>query len=195
MQSITGLKVRSLFADLKTVYPQRQRPTGEVETFSAKVTQVAATETIPIDTEDLGAVLVHFDNDVRGVMWVSQLTAGRKNHLNFEIAGSQRALWFDGEKPNELWIGHRDRPNELLIKDPALMGDLARAYTGYPGGHAEGYPDSFKMLFKAFYDYIAAGDFAAPPPFPTLDEGHDEILLCEAILRSQETRGWVDVRS
>jgi len=191
VQSITGLEVESLCADLRTVHTSRQRPAGEVETFSGKVQDITATETIPIDTEDLGGVLLRFKGGARGQLWVSQLTAGRKNRLSFEIAGGEQALWFDGEKPNELWIGQRNQPNGFLIKDPGLMGETARRYTAYPGGHAEGYPDSFKMCFKAFYDYIAAGDFVTPPFFPTFAEGHRELVLCEAILRSHEEQRWV----
>lgn len=193
IQSITGLEVEAVCADLHTVHPVRQRPTGEVETFSAKVQEIQATESIPIETEDMGGVMLRFKGGARGMLWVSQLTAGRKNRLSFEIAGGQQALWFDGETPNELWIGNRNSPNGYLIKDPGLMGETARRYTAYPGGHSEGYPDSFKMCFKAFYDYIAAGDFSAPPFFPTFAEGHQEILLCEAILRSHEEQRWVAV--
>ncbi len=198
VQSITGLEVEALCADLHTVHPIRQRPKSEVETFSAKVQQVNAsesitTEKINIETEDMGGVMLRFKGGARGMLWVSQLTAGRKNRLSFEIAGANQALWFDGEKPNELWIGNRNSPNGYLIKDPGLMGETARRYTAYPGGHSEGYPDSFKMCFKAFYDYIAAGDFSATPFFPTFEEGHREIVLCEAILKSHEEQRWVTV--
>ncbi len=193
VQSITGLQVEALCADLHTIHPVRQRPKGEVETFSGKVAEASATESIPIETEDLGAVLLRFQGGARGVLWVSQVTAGRKNQLTFELAGAEQALWFDGERPNELWIGQRSQPNGLLFKDPGLMGETARAFTAYPGGHNEGYPDSFKMCFKAFYDYIAAGDFEAPPFFPTFAEGHHEIVLCEAILQSHAEQRWVTV--
>ena len=62
---------------------------------------------------------------------------------------------------------------------------------GYPGGHAEGYADSFKQSFRAFYGYIERGDFEATPPFPTFADGHREIALCAAILRSHEEGRWV----
>jgi predicted dehydrogenase len=193
VQSITGLQVEALCADLHTVHPVRQRPKGEVETFSGKVAQIAASEAINIETEDLGAILLRFRGGGRGLLWVSQVTAGRKNRLHFEIAGANQSLWFDGERPNELWIGQRNQPNGFLIKDPGLMGDTARAYTAYPGGHSEGYPDSFKMCFKAFYDYIVAGDFGALPFFPTFAEGHQEIVLCEAILQSHAEQRWITI--
>ena len=152
------------------------------------------------------------------MLWVSQTTAGRKNCVRFEIAGAKSALAWNSEQPNELWIGRRDQPNEQLIRDPALLSPAARAIANYPGGHNEGFPDTFKQLFRTFYGSIAAGDYAASPAvvgrgspdpaprgevgrpapnlaraFPTFADGHHEILLCEAILQSHRQRRWVEV--
>jgi predicted dehydrogenase len=193
VQFITGLAVEAVCADLKTVHPVRQRPKGEVETFKGKVEQIAATDPIEIQTEDCGAVLLRFQGGARGVLWVSQVTAGRKNCLRFEIAGAQSALAWNSEEPNDLWVGHRNEPNQQLSRDPGLLSPAARAYASYPGGHAEGYPDSFKQCFKAFYDYIATGELSAPAPFPTFLDGHREIVLCEAILQSHREGRWVTI--
>jgi predicted dehydrogenase len=193
LQSITGLSVEAVFADLKTVHPTRQRPIGEVATFSGKVEQIEATESIRIDTEDFGGVLLRFEGGAHGSLWVSQVTAGRKNSLRYEIAGSKSAAAWNSEQPNDLWIGHRNQPNQQLIRDPGLVSETARAHISYPGGHNEGYDDSFKQSFKAFYDYIAAGDFSAPEPFPTFADGHKEIVLGEAILESHQQQQWVEI--
>ncbi len=195
VQFITGLSVTAVQADLKTVYTTRQRPTGEVETFSAKVQAPDATESIDIETEDSGAALLRFSNGAHGSLWVSQITAGRKNCLRYEIAGSEASVAWNSEQPNELWIGHRNQPNQLLLRDPGLVSEAALAHIGYPGGHNEGYDDSFKHSFKSFYDYIAAGDLNAPQPFPTFADGHKEIILCEAILQSHEQERWVEIKS
>ena len=178
---------------MKTVHTTRQRPTGEVETFSAKVQALEATESIAIETEDSGAALLRFSGGAHGSLWVSQMTAGRKNCLRYEIAGSQATVAWNSEQPNELWIGHRNQANQQLIRDPGLVSEAARAHISYPGGHNEGYDDSFKQSFKSFYDYIAAGSFHAPEPFPTFADGHKEILLCEAILESHEGGRWVEI--
>jgi predicted dehydrogenase len=193
-QFITGLNVAAVFADLQTVHPTRQRPTGEVETFSGKLQEVGATETIDVETEDAGGVLIRFENGVCGSLWVSQVTAGRKNCLRYEVAGSKRALAWNSEMPNELWNGYREKANEFLHRDPGLLSDAAQRYATYPGGHNEGYDDTFKHSFKAFYDYIAEGDMTAAKPFATFVDGHEEVLLCEAILRSHEEERWVQVR-
>ena len=191
--SISGLEIASVLADLSTVHPVRKRPKGEVETFSGKLDAKRETEPVSIDTEDYGCVLFRFKGGARGSLWVSQVTAGRKNCIRYEIAGSNSALAWNSESPNELWIGRRDGPNEVLIRDPALVGPLARGFINYPGGHNEGFPDAFKQCFRAFYNYIAAGDFAAAPLFPTFAQGHREVLVCEAILRSHREQSWVNV--
>ena len=193
IQFITGLEVEAVCADLKTVHPIRQRPKGEVQTFKGKEEQIVATESVAITTEDYGGVMLRFRGGGRGMLWTSQVTAGRKNCLRFEIAGSKQALSWCSESPNELWIGHRERANESLIRDPGLLSAYARGFLNYPGGHNEGFPDTFKQIYRAYYDYIAAGDFAAPPTFPTFADGHREIVLCEAILQSHVEGRWVDV--
>lgn len=128
-----------------------------------------------------------------GVLLLSQINAGRKNNFWWEINGSQASLYWGQETPNQLWIGHRNSPNELLLKDPALMASGARIYASFPGGHAEGYPDTFKQLFMAVYSYIACADFSQPRPFPTFRDGWRELVLCDAIARSATEERWVKV--
>jgi predicted dehydrogenase len=189
---ITGLEVEAVCADLRTIHPVRKRPKGEVETFSGKVKEQRATESVPITTDDYGCVMVHFKGGARGVLWVSQVTAGRKNCLRFEIAASKAALAWESERPSEMWIGHRNSANELLLRDPGLVSDAARSTISFPGGHNEGFPDTFKQGFRAFYDAIASGRPKVEPRYATFEDGHREIVLCEAILKSDRERRWVE---
>jgi predicted dehydrogenase len=193
MHAVTGLEVEAVCADLSTIYPVRRRPTGVVETFSGKVATPVVTEPVAVDTEDYGCVMLRFQGGIRGCLFVSQVTAGRKNCLRFEVAGARQAVAWNSETPNEMWIGHRDSPNQQLLRDPALLTDRARQFSAYPGGHNEGFPDTFKQCFRDFYQYIEAGDFSAPPTYPTFADGHREIVLCEAILRSHQEQRWVNV--
>lgn len=186
---ITGSNVSELCADLATVLPTRRRPKGRVETFQKA--DGVETEEVLITTDDYASVLLRFENEARGVMTVSQVSAGRKARLWFEIDGSEGSLAFDSESPNELWIGRRDRASEILPKDPGLLSPEARGYAVYPGGHAEGYPDTFVQLFKDFYSYVAAGDFRALRSFPTFETGRHELVLCEAITESAQKKAWV----
>jgi len=191
---VTGLKVDEVFADLKTFYPIRKKPVQRVETFSNK-NQPAAIEyeDKPIKTEDYASILFRFSNGARGVLSVSQVSAGRKNRLFYEIDGSESAVSWDSEHPNDLWVGHRNRMNESLIKDPSLMSDEAKSVSSYPGGHAEGFPDTFKQLQKKAYAYILKNDFSIKPDFPTFLDGYISLVIEEAILKSSQTGTWVKV--
>ncbi|MCX7977200.1 MAG: Gfo/Idh/MocA family oxidoreductase, partial [Bellilinea sp.] len=180
---ITGLRVVEVFADFKTIHPIRKKPARPVETYAGKVLRAEDYLDQPVFTEDYASILLHFENDVRGVLTVGQVCSGRKNRLFFEINASRSSLAWDSERPNELWVGHRTQPNQIIMKDPALLSPEARAVTSYPGGHNEGFPDTFKQLYHKVYSYILAGDYSKPPDFPTFEDGHYEMQLCEAIER------------
>lgn len=187
---ITGRKVRAVCADLGTVIPVRKRPRGRVQTFQQSVGE---TDDFQVTTDDYASILLHLEGNVHGVCTVSQVSAGRKTRLWFEVNGSEGSLAWNSEEPNTLWIGRRREPNQEIIKDPSLLSPEVRGYAGYPGGHAEGYPDTFVQLFKDFYAYLEAGDLASPRIFPTFETGHEEIRLCEAIVASSRERRWVNL--
>ena len=193
LQFVTGQRVVSVFADLVTVFPERSKPIGGAETYSGKSADERESETVAVTTEDYGAVLLELESGTRGCMFVSQVTAGRKNCLRFELAGSKESAFWNSERPNDLWLGHRDTANEQLIRDPALLGDRASSASTYPGGHNEGFGDTHKQLFVDFYRCIESGQFATEPTYPTFADGHHEILLCEAVLKSHQSRSWCSI--
>ena len=194
VHSITGLEAEAVCADLLTVHPVRRRPKGEVETYSGKLGKESDLEPVDVTTEDYGAILLRFKGGARGTLVVSQVTAGRKNCLRLEIAGEKAALAWNSELPNELWIGHRDEPNQVLLRDPSLLAPAARKFASYPGGHNEGFPDTFKQLYRAVHEAIAAGGAGQEALFATFDDAHREVLLCEAILKSHRAREWTAVK-
>jgi predicted dehydrogenase len=185
---ITGRRITELCTDVATVIPVRKRPRGRVQTFQHSAGE---TDDFKVTTDDYASILLNFEGGAHGVCTVSQISAGRKTRLWFEVDGSEGSLAWNSEDPNTLWIGHRREPNQELIKDPSLMSPEARGYAAYPGGHAEGYPDTFVQLFKDFYAYLDAGDLSLPRSFPTFETGHEEMLLCDAIARSAKERRWV----
>ncbi len=99
------------------------------------------------------------------------------------------------EEPNKMWIGYREKSNEILIKDPSLLDDEAKKYAHYPGGHPEGYPDGPKNLFINVYDFIRSGKdpINDKKDFPTFEDGHWENKIVEAVLESNKKQKWVEV--
>jgi predicted dehydrogenase len=191
VQYVLGTRVESLLADLATVIPVRRRPAGEVETFAAAadIERVDA----EMSTEDVAHILLRFENGARGSLVVSQVSAGRKNSLRFQIDGSQSAVAWDSERSEELWLGHRGEPNEFLLRDPTLFAPEARARTGLPAGHAEGFAETFKELYRAVYRAVAAGGPPDEPDYPTFVDGHWENVLGDAVALSNRQRRWVEV--
>ena len=191
MTFITGQHVSAVFADLTTFIGARQEPTGPVETFSTE----RSTETVtrPISTEDIASILLRFDGGARGSVTVSQISAGRKNSLQYEIDGSTDSWYWDSEQPDQAWIGHRDAPNEILIRNPAMLGEAGRAAAALPGGHVEGFFDTFCAHFRAVYADVVAGAVSSGPGYPTFADGHDEMLVGDAIAASAREGRWVAV--
>lgn len=197
IQYLTGQKIKKVFANLITIHKKRKAPLTAVETFKGKEQDRSMNfREFDVDTEDAGTVMLEFENGTCGVFTVSQISAGRKNHFWFEIDGSKKAISWNQEEPNNLWIGYREKANESLIKDPSLMDESTRMYAHYPGGHPEGYPDTPKNLFMSVYDFIRKGKdpLTDKPDFPVFEDGDWENRIVEAILESNKKQSWINVK-
>jgi predicted dehydrogenase len=189
IQHVTGLRITALCADLATFHKTRKRPHGSVETFTGKNLNPSDFDEVPIDTDDFGAVLLRLGDRARGSFAVSQVSSGRKNRFEFEVYGTKSSVAWNQERPDELWIGHRNQPNQIIIKDPSLFHRSAASYADLPGGHSEGYDDTFKQLFRRFYARIAG---AADIEYPTFEDGARGMELLEKVQESSQKRAWVD---
>jgi predicted dehydrogenase len=190
-EHLTGLMVQSLCSDWQIFHPTRKRPKNGGETFSGKLAAASESTEEKVETEDFGATMFRMGSRARGAMTASQVSAGRKNGLVMEIYGTKAAVTWRQEKPEELWIGYRDAPNQMLLKDPSLMLETARGFADVPGGHAEGYQDTFKQLFRRFYASIADPD--APADYPQMADGLRQMNILAAELESNRRHAWVDV--
>ncbi len=191
IQHLTALPITAVCAELTTFHKTRKKPKGSVQTFSGKTLSPDDYQAIPIDTDDFGAVLLHLGDRARGAFTVSQISAGNKNSFRIEIYGTKCGVSWNQERPDELWIGHRNSPNQTIVKDPSLLMGKAAGFADLPGGHSEGYDDSHKQLFKRFYQKIA--DPSVEVDFPTFADGLRGMKLLEAVAESDARRGWVDL--
>jgi predicted dehydrogenase len=193
VEHVTGLRITSLCADLQTFHKTRKKPKGSVETFAGKTAKPAEHAEIPITTEDFGAMTFRMGETTRGSLTVSQISAGRKNRLFVEIFGSEGSAAWNAEQPDELWLGHRNSPNEVIVKDPTLLVGEARSYADLPGGHSEGYDDTFKQTFRRFYRTVV--DRTAAVEYPTFEDGIRQMRILDAVIESSKKNGWVEVTS
>ena len=179
---VTGQRIASLCADMNTFHKTRKKPKGSVETFSGKTLSPDQYTEVPIDTEDFVSMIFRMRNGGRGSMTASQISAGRKNRLALEIYGTKGGLMWNGEQPDELWIGHRNEPNQLVVKDPSLLRGGAAKFADLPGGHSEGYDDTFKQTIRRFYQTVA--DRSAKVEYPEFTDGVRQLNMID---------GWVEV--
>jgi predicted dehydrogenase len=187
---ILGARVESVFATLETFYKNRKRPRGEVKTF-AKVDPKTMVS-YPVDTEDFASVLLRYDNGVHANVAISQMAAGSKCSLALSIHGTEASMRWDLEHPNEILVGRRDEPNQVLQRGTAGFQKDVVHFTDYPAGHPEGFSDSHKMNFRAVYEHIASGR-TTPLLFATAADGHHEVKICEAVLKSAAAGKWTTV--
>jgi hypothetical protein len=111
--------------------------------------------------------------------------------LFIEIFGTKSSVAWDAERPDELWIGHRQKRSEILLKDAALYYKDARSFTDIPGGHSEGYDDTFKQTFKKFYQTLV--DRNVPVQYPTFEDGIHQLELVDAVVDSSQKQAWTKV--
>jgi predicted dehydrogenase len=194
VECLSGQRIAQVCADFATVHKKRKKPLKPLETFACKLLKPEDYAEVPINTEDYATVMLRFTGGARGVFTVSQVSAGRKNRVYFEIDGSKLAVAWESELPNQMWVGRREAANELLLRDPSLVHPDSRELIGFPGGHNEGFPDTSKQLFRQVYAAVRAGGPDRNPKYPTFRDGLRELQLCEAIVDSNRKSAWVKVR-
>jgi len=190
-EHVTGERIRSLCADLQIFHKARKRPKHAVETFAGKLLSPEDYESVAIDTEDFGSAIFRIGERGRGAFTASQVSAGRKNCLSIEIYGTKASVAWNQERPDELWIGQRNTNNQVVVKDPSLLKPGARSFADYPGGHSEGYDDTFKQVFRRFYQSIE--DKNSPVEYPQFSDGLRQLLILESEIDSNRAHAWVDV--
>jgi predicted dehydrogenase len=194
---ILGAKAERVLAHIETFHRTRYRPKGEVQTFAKSDPRTMLP--YKVDTEDFGSVLLQFGRSSHGHVngthanaSISQVAAGWKCSLAVGIYGTKGSVRWDLQQPNEILLGRRDEPNQILQRATAGFSEDVAGFTDYPGGHPEGFPDSHKMHYRAVYEHIATGR-KGPVLFATADDGHHEVRLCEAIWESSRKEKWVKV--
>jgi predicted dehydrogenase len=172
---VTGLRITELCAELSTFVPGRR-------------------------LDDDGNLLLRFEGGARGVLHSSQIAVGEENNLILRVYGSEAALEWQQEHPNELIVKYPDRPREILRRGNAYVGEVAQRVTRIPAGHPEGYLEAFANLYREAYRAIAAEVAGESLPgdadFPGIDDGVAGMAFIEAAVASaRQGAAWVPVAS
>ena len=196
IEFVSGHRISAVTAAALVANPERRRSTGHsfdrggergVDRDEDRGTDDAFR---PVETEDIATVLFETDHGAAGSVVVSQVSAGRKNLLWFEISGTTESVGFDQERPESLWVGRR-AGTAAVPRDFDTLSSEAAAYVTLPGGHPQGFHDCFEAFVAEAYRAIVEGD--APEGLPMLEDGVRGLRITEAVLQSTRSRGWVEV--
>ncbi|WP_165313684.1 Gfo/Idh/MocA family protein [Vibrio ziniensis] len=188
MEWVTGERFTQLTSHFHTA--QKERSTAATETFSDRNNQaIDNSQKASVTTEDIANLLLVTENNTPATLTISQVSAGRKNRLWFEIDGSNSSLEFDQEKPEQLWVNTREAKS-LIVRDPTQGSDEQKRLSLTPAGHAQGYSHCFDAFIIDFYDTILG---ATPEGLPTFDDGARAAKIIDAALNSSKQKQWVSI--
>ncbi|KPI11580.1 oxidoreductase domain protein [Actinobacteria bacterium OK074] len=182
---VAGVRVAELLAETTTTVPDRPGAGGP--TFRGPAP--AGAGRTAVTTEDALAVVARTTDGVLVSTTVSQVSAGRKNRLWFELDGADASAVFDQELPESLWLGRPDRA-ETLVRDPSVNSPDAARLSVVPAGHPQGYPECFENFVK---DTYAAVRGESPEGLPTVLDGLRSARLVDAVITSAARRAWTPV--
>lgn len=145
--------------------------------------------TAPVATEDVATMLFRTTAGVPGSLVVSQVAAGRKNRLWFELDGAVGSAAFDQEQPEAFWLGTGDG-SRSVVRDSASGSAEQRRLSYLPAGHAQGYADCFAAFVADTYAAVAG---ERPEGLPTFADGVRSARIVDAVVRSARTSNWMEV--
>jgi len=194
VQFITGQKIVEVMAELHTCLPKRRRPKGGVLSFGAGA--AGDSEEVAITLDDYASLFLKLGNGARGNFTTCQAAAGRKVDIEIQVFGSKESYAWSHVHPNALWIGHREKANEVFYESSQQQCEDTRKYATLPTGHPMGYHDAVFNLFRDYYAAVAAKRAGQPraADFPDFRTGHEMMCVIDAAVRSDKSGAWVKVR-
>jgi predicted dehydrogenase len=187
VEFVGGCRITRVLARTATTVAARVPAAGH-QTFATTGSAAAARE--PVDTEDVALVMFETDCGAIGSVVVSQVAAGRKNRLWFELDGEAAAVAFDQEAPETLWIGRRDTA-AVVARDGDHLSPAAARLSTLPAGHGQGYHDCFDLFVADAYAAIRTS--TAPDGLPQIADGLRAAHIADAVLASARTHTWTEV--
>ncbi|WP_046658146.1 Gfo/Idh/MocA family protein [Lysobacter capsici] len=182
---VSGERFAEVSAAFATVIAER----------SAATSRSFATATIDagmhaVSSEDVAAAMFKTAGGTLASLTVSQVSAGRRNRLWFEIDGAKASVAFDQEDSERLWIGLSDQREEIFVRGPGAGSSEQRRLSVLPAGHAQGYGNCFDAFVADTYRAIKA---ERPKGLPTFDDGLRSALIVDRVIASARTRAWTSI--
>jgi predicted dehydrogenase len=182
---VGGERFVEVSAAFATVIAERGSSTGQ--SFSTPATGGAMQA---VASEDVAMAMFRTGAGTLASLTVSQVSAGRRNRLWFEIDGARASVAFDQEDAERLWIGRPDQREEVFVRGPGAGSAEQRRLSVLPAGHAQGYGNCFEAFVADTYHAI---DGERPQGLPTFEDGVRSALIVDRVIASARTRAWTSI--
>lgn len=182
---VSGERFVDVSAVFETVIAERGAVTGQ-----SFATPAAGGRMQAVSSEDVAAAMFKTASGTLASLTVSQVSAGRRNRLWFEIDGAKASVAFDQEDCERLWVGFPDQREEIFVRGPAAGSSEQRRLSVLPAGHVQGYGNCFEAFVADTYRAIEA---ERPEGLPTFDDGLRSALIVDRVIASSRTRAWTPI--
>jgi predicted dehydrogenase len=182
---VSGERFTEVSAAFDTVIAERSTDTGQSFTIAAAGGAMQA-----VASEDVAAAMFRTGAGTLASLTVSQVSAGRRNRLWFEIDGARASVAFDQEDAERLWIGLPDQREEVFVRGPGAGSAEQRRLSVLPAGHAQGYAQCFEAFVADTYRAIEGEH---PQGLPTFEDGVRSALIVDRVIASARTRAWTTI--
>jgi len=144
---------------------------------------------VKVDAEDYVRIFLDFTGGAVGSATFSGVTAGEPNGCSIDVDGTDGGFEWRVDRPNEIVHRRADGSVQTIIRNPDAMAASAARLSFSPAGHAEGFGDAFRNLFRDVYSAIGGADTS----YPTLADGYRMVAIVEAIQTSARIRRAVSI--
>jgi predicted dehydrogenase len=134
-------------------------------------------------------LFVEITGGVIGSATFSGVTAGEPNGCAINVDGTEGGFGWKVDRPNEVIHRRADGSAVVIVRNPDALSPGAARLSFSPAGHAEGFGDAFRNLFRDVYCAIGGADVS----YPTLADGAHMVALVEAIQASARARRAVSI--
>ncbi|MGJ3235701.1 Gfo/Idh/MocA family protein [Marivirga sp.] len=165
LESVSGLKVKSLMADVSILVEGRKN-------------------------DDDTNVLLEMENGAKGYLSASQICTGEDQDLSLHIYGSKAGLIWNHNQPNLLTIKYPDFKEESI---KGLKKESKENSEFNIPGHSPYFTEAFQRIYEGFFDNILKEESKSDFVKASIDDGVRGMVFIEKALKSSDERKWVSL--
>ena len=150
--------------------------------------------------DDYGTAVIKLENGGLSTVTASQITHGRENDVSIEIDGTEGAIAWRQEDPNQMSLRQNGQPHKIYTRDINSSYDSQKNACRLPSGHPEAFFEAFANVYTAAFDAMiqrAAGEDLemTDTVYPNVHDGTEGMQFIEqCVASSAEGGAWLPMK-